>query len=43
MAAFMVALKLFAIVVSVLIVVLGIALAALRRLNKAVDQSDPAS
>ena len=39
----MVALKLFAVVVSVLFVVLGIALAALARLNKAVDHSDPAA
>ena len=37
----MVALKLFSIVMAVVVVVLGIALAALARLNKAVDQSDP--
>jgi hypothetical protein len=37
----MVALKLFAVVVSTLLVVLGVALLGLIRLNKAVDQSDP--
>jgi len=37
----MVAIKLFAVVMSVVVVVLGIAFAALPRLNKAVDQSDP--
>ncbi len=37
----MVAIKLFAVVMAVVVAVLGIAFAALTRLNKAVDQSDP--